>query len=54
MDWFSTVLDLCGIPQPQDRLIDGQSLKSVLGGGDSFDRFVQVQCLHNAENLSRC
>ena len=38
MDWFSTVLDLSGLPQPQDRVIDGLSLKSVLGGGEAFDR----------------
>ena len=38
MDWFATVLDICGLAQPSDRVIDGTSLKSVLMGGSPFDR----------------
>ncbi len=40
MDWFSTVLDVAGVPLPTDRIIDGISLLPVLNGGKAIPRFV--------------
>ncbi|XP_064390992.1 N-acetylgalactosamine-6-sulfatase-like [Halichondria panicea] len=38
MDWFSTALDIAGIPQPNDRIIDGISLLPVLRDGKTIPR----------------
>ncbi|XP_076802239.1 N-acetylgalactosamine-6-sulfatase-like isoform X2 [Clavelina lepadiformis] len=38
MDWFSTALELGGVKVPDERVIDGMSLTSVLAGGPEFDR----------------
>ena len=39
MDWFSTALDIAGIPEPSDRIIDGISLLPVLKDGKTVDRY---------------
>jgi N-acetylgalactosamine-6-sulfatase len=38
MDWFSTALDLAGIKEPEDRVIDGISLRPLLVNGTHTDR----------------
>ena len=43
MDWYSTALDLAGIKQPDDRIIDGMSLLPLLINGTETDRYV---CIH--------
>ena len=39
MDWFSTALDLAGIKEPDDRIIDGISLLPLLVNGTHTDRY---------------
>ena len=39
MDWFSTALDLAGIKEPDDRIIDRMSLLPMLINGTVTDRY---------------
>ena len=38
MDFYTTFLDIAGIPAPKDRVLDGISLKSTLLNGTLIDR----------------
>ena len=57
MDWFSTALDLAGIKEPEDRVIDGISLRPLLVNGTHTDRFgiqtVLLCCPIEAEKCLR-
>ena len=35
MDWFPTVLDLCGVNQPADALLDGHNLRPIIESSDA-------------------
>lgn len=39
MDWFSTALDLAGVKQPDDRIIDGISLVPLFVNGTETNRY---------------
>lgn len=41
MDFYSTFLDLAGIPAPTDRVVDGISLKDALLNEKNTDRLEQ-------------
>ena len=39
MDWYSTALDIAGIKEPDDRIIDGMSLLPLFINGKEKDRY---------------